>query len=57
VFDESIKKRAAFVIGSAFDPDGKRNNTMRLAFSHTPEEKIEEGIGIIGTAVKTLLSR
>jgi DNA-binding transcriptional MocR family regulator len=52
VFAETIKHGAAFVIGSAFDPDGKRNNSFRLAFSHTPEERIDEGIRIIADAIK-----
>ena len=55
VFTRALKNGAAFVIGSAFDPEGKKNNYMRLAFSHTPEEKIEQGIEIIAGAVKELL--
>jgi hypothetical protein len=55
VFNESIKKPAAFVVGNAFDPHGVRNNCFRLAFSHTPEDKITEGIGIIAEAVKRLI--
>jgi DNA-binding transcriptional MocR family regulator len=54
VFTASLKKGAAFVIGNAFDPEEKRNNCFRLAFSHTPEEKIETGIKIIGEAIKNL---
>jgi 2-aminoadipate transaminase len=52
VFNASIKKGAAFVIGSAFDPQGARNNSFRLAFSHTAEDRIEEGVKIIAGAVK-----
>jgi DNA-binding transcriptional MocR family regulator len=52
VFAETIKRGAAFVIGSAFDPDGTKNNSFRLAFSHTPEERIEEGIKIIADAIR-----
>jgi DNA-binding transcriptional MocR family regulator len=51
VFEASIARGAAFVIGSAFDPEGRRNNCFRLAFSHTPEEKIARGVEIIGDAV------
>jgi Transcriptional regulators containing a DNA-binding HTH domain and an aminotransferase domain (MocR family) and their eukaryotic orthologs len=54
VFAASLKKGAAFVIGNAFDPEEKKNNCFRLAFSHTPEEKIEKGIKIIGEAIKDL---
>ncbi len=52
VFNRCINMGAAFVIGKAFDPEGKRNNCFRLAFSHTPEEKIEEGIKIVCNAIK-----
>ena len=52
VFNRSIARGAAFVIGSAFDPHGVNNNSMRLAFSFTPEEKIEKGIEIIADAIK-----
>lgn len=54
VFAETIKRGAAFVIGSAFDPDGTKNNSFRLAFSHTPEERIEEGIRLIAEAMETV---
>lgn len=52
VFQKSISKGAAFVIGSAFDPQGTKNNSFRLAFSHTPEERIQEGVKIIAKAVR-----
>jgi 2-aminoadipate transaminase len=52
VFNEAIKQRAAFVIGNAFDPHGVKNNCFRLAFSHTPEGSIAEGVRIIAEAVK-----
>ena len=55
VFNEAIKQRAAFVIGSAFDPYGKKNNSFRLAFSNPPENKIAEGIAIISSAVERFL--
>ena len=55
VFEKSLEKGAAFVIGSAFDPQGVRNNSFRLAFSHTPEARIEEGIRIIAEAVTNLM--
>lgn len=55
VLKRSIEKGAAFVIGSAFDPHGVKNNSMRLAFSFTPEEQIEKGISIIAEAIRSLL--
>jgi DNA-binding transcriptional MocR family regulator len=55
VFKKCIGKKAAIVIGSAFDPAGVRNNCFRLAFSHTPEDRIEEGIEKVAMAVKECL--
>ena len=53
VFAEASKRRAAFVTGNAFDPYGERNNSFRMAFAHTPEEKIAEGVRIIADAVRS----
>ncbi len=55
VFTKSLDMGAAFVIGNAFDPEEKRNNCFRLAFSHTPEEKITDGIKIVAEAVRSYL--
>jgi DNA-binding transcriptional MocR family regulator len=55
VLNRSLAKKAAFVIGSAFDPNGVKNNTARLAFSYTPEKNITEGIGIIADAIRAVL--
>jgi len=56
VFDAALKEGAAFVIGSAFDPYGEKNNCFRLAFSHTPEEQITKGVEIVCRAVKQVLN-
>lgn len=55
VFEAALAQGAAFVIGSAFDPQGERNNCLRLAFSHTPEEKIAQGVEIVCNAVRKML--
>jgi DNA-binding transcriptional MocR family regulator len=55
VFAKSLEQGAAFVVGSAFDPEGQRNNTFRLAFSHTPEERIAEGTEMVCRAVRACL--
>jgi DNA-binding transcriptional MocR family regulator len=57
VFEASYKNGAAFVIGSAFDPAGKKNDCLRLAFSSTPEDKIAHGIKIVADAVKSLIKK
>jgi DNA-binding transcriptional MocR family regulator len=43
------------VIGQTFDPQGKDNSHFRLSYSHTPEDKIEKGIEILGAALKRAL--
>jgi len=55
VFKIAVKNGAAFVVGRAFDPKGKKNNCMRFAFSGAPEDKIEAGIKIIAEAVKQVV--
>jgi DNA-binding transcriptional MocR family regulator len=55
VLKESIEKGAVFVIGKTFDPEGKDNSHFRLSYSHTPEDKIEKGIQIIGEALKNAI--
>lgn len=55
VFNKSLEQGAAFVSGSAFDPNGIKNNCFRLAYSHTKEEKLAEGIRMIGNAVKSCM--
>jgi 2-aminoadipate transaminase len=56
VIKKSIEKGVVFVIGKTFDPEGKDNSHFRLAFSHTPENKIEEGIQILGNVLKETLN-
>lgn len=52
VFAKAIDKGAAFVIGSAFDPAGARNDCLRLAFSHPPEDVVAKGTKIVCDAVR-----
>jgi DNA-binding transcriptional MocR family regulator len=51
-FQTAFENGAAFVIGSAFDPAGVKNDCLRLAFSNTPEDKIARGIKIVADAIK-----
>jgi 2-aminoadipate transaminase len=57
VLKASIEKGAVFVIGKTFDPAGKDNSHFRLAYSHTPEDKIEKGIHILGDCLKEALAK
>ena len=55
VLKASIEKGTVFVIGKTFDPDGTDNSHFRLSYSHTPEDKIERGIQILGETLKEAL--
>jgi DNA-binding transcriptional MocR family regulator len=55
VLNVSIDRGAVFVVGKTFDPMGKRNHCLRLAFSHTPEEKIEQGVKMVAEAVQAFI--
>jgi 2-aminoadipate transaminase len=54
ILKESIKQGAILIVGKTFDPAGKRNNAIRLAFSNTPIDKIEKGIPIVVDAIKKI---
>jgi 2-aminoadipate transaminase len=54
LFELAIKEEVAFVPGIAFYSDQPQLNTLRLNFSNSSEEHIEEGIKRLGTAIKKL---
>ncbi len=49
---QAIKERVAYVQGSSFFVDGSGTNTMRLSFSHPPNDKIGEGIKRLGRVIE-----
>ncbi len=49
---KSLKRGVAFVQGSVFFPNGGHENTMRLNFSGIREDRIKEGISILGEILK-----
>ncbi len=56
MFTEAIDRDVAYVIGSAFFPNGGGHNTMRLNFSFPSEEEIEEGIKRLCGLIRDRLS-
>ncbi len=48
----AIEQKVAYVPGSAFYPDYSGKNKMRLNFSYPSEEKINEGIKILGKVIR-----
>lgn len=48
----AVERRVAYVPGTAFYPDGRGRNQMRLAFCYPPEERIREGIARLGSLLE-----
>jgi len=57
LFDLAIARKVAFVPGDPFYVDGTGGNTLRLNFSNSSEERIEDGIGRLGLCLKEYLAR
>lgn len=57
LFHQAIKENVAFVPGQAFYANGGGNNTMRLNFSNSDEDRISEGIMRLARVIKALDSR
>jgi 2-aminoadipate transaminase len=55
MFSDAIKAKVAYVNGSAFCVDGCSKNCMRLNFSNTDDDKIEEGIKRLAKIIKERL--
>jgi 2-aminoadipate transaminase len=55
LFELAQKENVAFVPGKAFYVDGGGNNTLRLNFSNSDEEKIQEGIKRLAKVIKKLI--
>ena len=47
----AVERRVAYVPGTAFYPDGRGANQMRLAFCYPTEDRIREGIERLGSLV------
>jgi DNA-binding transcriptional MocR family regulator len=55
LFLKALEKKVAFVPGGAFFPNGGHENTMRLNYSNMPPDRIVEGIGRLGEAIREYL--
>ena len=56
LFKLATEENVAFVPGKAFYVDGGGSNTLRLNFSNSDEEKIEEGIKRLAKVLKRTLT-
>ena len=52
IFKSAVESRVAFVPGTSFHPLGGGENTMRLNFSNSKPEMIEEGIKRLAEVIK-----
>jgi 2-aminoadipate transaminase len=52
VLEAAVQEKVAFVPGTAFYPNGKGENTMRLNFSNMPIVKIHDGIARLGRVLE-----
>jgi 2-aminoadipate transaminase len=55
MLSEAINQKVAYVPGEFFHPDAAGKNTMRLNFSFSNPELINEGISRLGKAFKNKL--
>lgn len=53
--EKAIPNNVAFVCGEPFFPNGGHANTFRMNYSCMPDEKIRQGIEILGKAIKEAL--
>lgn len=53
MFNKAIKEKVAYIHGAAFHADGSGRNTMRLNFSHSEDDIIEEGIKRLAKVIKS----
>jgi DNA-binding transcriptional MocR family regulator len=44
----AVERQVAYVPGTAFYPDGRGANQMRLAFCYPTEDRIRDGISLLG---------
>ena len=55
ILKKAIEKGVVFVTGKTFDPDGIKNDHMRVSFCNTDVETIKRGIPLIAEAIQDIL--
>jgi len=56
LFEITIQKNVAFVLGSVFHCDGSGKNTMRINFSFVDEEQNKISVQRLAESIKTLMN-
>lgn len=57
ILEKCLKRKVAFVPGGSFFPNEHRENTLRINYSNMQENKIEEGLRIIGEVIKEYIQQ
>jgi len=57
VLKKAIEKGVVFVTGKTFDPDGVRNDHMRVSFCNTNVETIRRGVPVIADAIREVCGK
>jgi len=52
LFPKAVENKVAYVVGSAFHCNGKGQNTMRINFSYSTEQQIDQGIQRLANMIK-----
>ncbi|MGB8248602.1 MAG: PLP-dependent aminotransferase family protein [Chlorobium sp.] len=54
IMKKSIEGGAVFVAGKTFDPDGMKNNALRLSYCNNTPEEIGRGIPVVADAIRAV---
>ena len=57
MFQKALSKKVAYVVGEAFFPEGGNYNSMRLNFSYSEDDIIQEGIKRLADVINEELSK
>jgi 2-aminoadipate transaminase len=52
LFPKAVETKVAYVVGSAFHCNGKGQNTMRINFSYSTEQQIDQGIQRLANMIR-----
>ncbi len=52
ILEQCLEHNVAFVPGGPFFPNGGHDNTFRINFSNMPEDRIVQGLTIIGEVIR-----
>lgn len=57
ILEKCIERKIAFVPGGSFYPVEQKENTLRINYSNMPEDRIRQGIRVIGEVVGEYMHR